>query len=107
MNAMQAIEAAGHAAGRLEVTTRSSDGEIVVEIADDGCGIPAEALSKIFDPFFTTKPIGKGTGLGLSISYGIVNDHCGTIDFESTPGQGTRFSVRLPLIGAAAPSTVR
>jgi nitrogen-specific signal transduction histidine kinase len=52
---------------------------------------------RIFDPCFTTKPIGKGTGLGLSISYGIVKDHGGALDFESLPGQGTRFTIFIPV----------
>jgi signal transduction histidine kinase len=54
-------------------------------------------LSRIYDPFFTTKEIGKGTGLGLSIAYGIVQEHGGTITCDSHVGQGTRFTIRLPL----------
>ena len=64
---------------------------------DTGSGIPAEQLSRIYDPFFTTKEIGKGTGLGLSITYGIVQEHGGTITCDSALGQGTRFSLSLPL----------
>ena len=77
--------------------TRPADGGVEIEVADDGQGIDPAIRDQIFDPFFTTKPIGKGTGLGLSISYGIVRAHGGTIDFDSTPGRGTRFIVRLPL----------
>jgi signal transduction histidine kinase len=72
---------------------------VIVEVADDGCGIPADLLPRIFDPFFTTKPVGEGTGLGLSISHGIVVDHGGRIEVESTPGQGSRFRVILPVRG--------
>jgi PAS domain S-box-containing protein len=96
MNAMQAIESAGRAGGRLEVTTRRQGDEIVVEIVDDGCGMPPEVLSKIFDPFFTTKPIGRGTGLGLSLSHGIIADHGGRIEVQSVVGSGTRFRIVLP-----------
>ena len=64
---------------------------------DTGPGIAAEQLKKIFDPFFTTKPIGEGTGLGLSISHGIIERHGGKIEVESAPGQGTTFSVFLPV----------
>ena len=87
--------------GWLTIATRSDRDGAVVEIADTGSGIPAEQLSRIYDPFFTTKEIGKGTGLGLSITYGIVQEHGGSITCDSQIGQGTRFSIRLPLAVAA------
>ena len=83
--------------GWLTIITREDRDGAIVEIADTGSGIPAEQLSRIYDPFFTTKEIGKGTGLGLSITYGIVQEHGGTITCDSQVGQGTRFSIRLPL----------
>jgi two-component system, NtrC family, sensor kinase len=86
--------------GWLTIVTRQERGAAVVEVADTGSGISAEQLSRIYDPFFTTKAIGKGTGLGLSITYGIVQEHGGTISCESHVGQGTRFSIRLPLAEA-------
>ena len=86
--------------GWLTIVTREDRDGAVVEIADTGSGIPAEQLSRIYDPFFTTKEIGKGTGLGLSITYGIVQEHGGTITCDSQVGQGTRFSIRLPLAAA-------
>jgi two-component system, NtrC family, sensor kinase len=82
--------------GWLSIATRAEDGQVVVEIADTGSGIPSEYLARIYDPFFTTKAIGRGTGLGLSITYGIVREHHGTIDCESGVGQGTRFMLRFP-----------
>jgi two-component system, NtrC family, sensor kinase len=84
--------------GWLSLTTSvRPDGTAVIEVADTGSGIPADQLSRIYDPFFTTKDIGKGTGLGLSITYGIVQEHGGTITCESIVGQGTRFTIALPL----------
>jgi two-component system, NtrC family, sensor kinase len=83
--------------GWLSIATRATPDGATVEVADTGSGIPAEQLSRIYDPFFTTKDIGKGTGLGLSITYGIVQEHGGTITCDSAPGQGTRFTLALPL----------
>jgi signal transduction histidine kinase len=99
LNAAQAIEATGRVGGRIEIGTRASRKEVILEVADDGCGIPEEIHARIFDPFYTTKPVGEGTGLGLSISHGIVADHGGRIELESTPGQGSRFRVILPVEG--------
>src|SRR4051794_15209442 len=90
--------------GWLTIVTRIDADAAVVEVADTGSGIPAEQLSRIYDPFFTTKAIGKGTGLGLSITYGIVQEHGGTITCDSDVGQGTRFTLRLPLAVPAAPA---
>jgi signal transduction histidine kinase len=86
--------------GWLSVTTRADNGQAVVEVSDTGFGIPSEYLARIYDPFFTTKAIGHGTGLGLSITYGIVREHDGTIDCDSSVGQGTRFTLRFPLAPA-------
>ena len=83
--------------GKVVVRTTALDGTARIEVQDEGTGIPPELRERIFDPFFTTKPVGEGTGLGLSISYGIVNDHGGTIDVDSTPGKGSRFTVCLPV----------
>ena len=83
--------------GTLIVRARPEDPWVVVEIEDDGPGIPEENLSKIFDPFFTTKGPGTGTGLGLNISRNlVVQKHQGQISVTSKPGS-TCFSVRLPM----------
>ena len=84
--------------GWLTVTsTRMEGAHVVAEVADTGSGIPPEQLARIYDPFFTTKSIGRGTGLGLSITYGIVHEHDGTIRCDSAVGQGTRFTLTLPI----------
>ncbi|MFA6069964.1 MAG: ATP-binding protein, partial [Janthinobacterium sp.] len=75
---------------------------LAVAVSDNGPGIPTDPVSRVFDPYFTTKPVGQGTGLGLSLSYGIVNKHGGRIEVASEVGQGTRFTVHLPLQPAGA-----
>jgi len=86
--------------GKICVGTFLEDNQLVVEIVDDGKGIPADIQPRLFEPFFTTKSVGTGTGLGLLISHRIVaNRHGGEIEFESKPGK-TRFQVRLPLTRA-------
>jgi len=97
VNAAQAIQGEG----RISLRTRAVDDWVEISIQDTGQGIPAENLPKLYDPFFTTKDIGKGTGLGLSVVYGIVNEHGGQIDVASRPGQGTTFTIYLPVAGPA------
>jgi signal transduction histidine kinase len=83
--------------GEITLKTYSEDHHVVVEIVDNGPGIPQEIRSRIFEPFFTTKPPGKGTGLGLHISHDIVaNRHHGQLLVESKPGE-TRFKIILPM----------
>ena len=94
INAQQAI---GEAGGNLVVRTRKGDDAVIIEVEDDGPGIPEEIRANIFEPFFTTKRAGEGTGLGLSVTYGIVKDHGGDLRIEDPPGGGTRFVVSLPL----------
>jgi len=86
----------GH--GNLKVKTSGEDGYVLVEIIDDGPGIPREAKGRIFEPFFTTKEIGEGTGLGLDIVRRIISGHGGEIRVDSKPGE-TSFKVRLPVDG--------
>lgn len=93
-NALDAMEVKG---GNLLVSTRTEGNYGVVEVTDDGPGIPQANLSRVFDPFFTTKPVGKGTGLGLSICYGIIKKMGGDIEVESEVEEQTCFRVRLPI----------
>jgi PAS domain S-box-containing protein len=97
VNAMQAIEATHRDDGRIAITAEAKQGEVVVEVADNGCGIPEDILPRIFNPFFTTKNVGDGTGLGLSITHSMVQDHGGRMEVESVPGHGSRFRVILPV----------
>jgi len=93
LNALEAMSDGG----TLSIATgRTAAGEAAVEVADTGCGISRESLPRIFDPFFTTKGA-KGTGLGLAISYGIAQQHGGRIEVLSQVGQGTKFTIYLPM----------
>lgn len=83
--------------GTIAVATRSDDEAYVIEIADDGPGIPDEVKDRIFEPFFTTKPVGSGTGLGLAIAYGIVEAHGGAIAVGDAPGGGAVFTLTIPV----------
>jgi len=101
MNAEQALleeRGQGNVWIRTHHVPANGEDHILLEVSDDGPGIPSEIASRIFDPFFTTKPPGIGTGLGLSIVYGIVQQHSGEVTFEGQVGAGTKFLVDLPVI---------
>jgi signal transduction histidine kinase len=94
INAYQAIDECG----RVELTTgRDGDTRVFVAVRDNGPGIGPDAIDKIWDPFFTTKEVGEGVGLGLALTYDIVKRHGGEIDVQSRPGEGSVFTVLLPL----------
>jgi signal transduction histidine kinase len=94
LNAIQASPAEG----LIEVRTRlDRNVAVLVEIEDHGTGISPENLPHIFEPFFTTKQVGGGMGLGLSVSYGIVRDHGGSLEVDSSLGRGSLFRIRLPM----------
>ncbi len=98
-NALDAVAESG----RVEVAAARDTGRVVVRIADNGPGIPADIRDRIFDPFFTTKPAGQGTGLGLDIVRRLVQHNEGEISVESRPGR-TEFRVALPVAETEAPS---
>ena len=79
----------------------------MLQVSDDGPGIPTDVKSKIFDPFFTTKETGKGTGLGLTVAYAIVQEHGGSIRVDSSPDGGASFTVELPVSAAESVSKPR
>jgi signal transduction histidine kinase len=88
--------------GRIDVTTRRDGDDVVIEIRDNGGGIPEHVRGRIFEPFFTTKGVGKGTGQGLAISRAVVVDkHRGQLSFATEMGKGTTFTIRIPIQGVA------
>ncbi len=93
LNAIDATSEDGHI--KL-LTRRNHTGAVELEVEDDGCGIPADNISRIFDPFFTTKPVGHGTGMGLAVCYNIAQTHGAYIDVHSQEGKGSRFTVIFP-----------
>jgi len=95
--ATNALDAMGES-GVLTIVARNEDEKVVMEVSDTGVGISPENLPKIFEPFFTTKEIGRGTGLGLAVCYGILTEHGGTLDVQSTVGTGTTFTITLSAV---------
>jgi len=97
LNAIQAIDKNGIIS--IKTGADSKQDELKIEVSDSGCGIDKKQLDRIFDPFFSTKS--RGTGLGLAVSYGIINNHQGTIKVESRSGQGSSFTITLPLLSSS------
>jgi PAS domain S-box-containing protein len=99
MNIIVNAAEAMHGSGTLTIATSPAPDRktVSIEFTDTGEGIPEENFTRIFDPFFTTKEVGKGTGLGLATSYGIVEDHGGKISVKSKVGEGTTFTIELPI----------
>ncbi|PLX73352.1 MAG: PAS domain-containing sensor histidine kinase [Azoarcus sp.] len=102
-NAAQAIETQG----TITVVTAVEGDKVLIRIADTGSGIPPDILNRIFVPFFTTKAAGKGTGLGLSLAQDIIRQHHGRLFATSVPGQGSTFTIELPLTELQPPDTLR
>lgn len=96
INAAHAFRTPDPAHNRIVVRSSVRDGWVVVEVEDNGVGIPHELLERIFEPYFTTKQLDHGTGLGLSVVQGIVRSHGGQVQVESDPGRSTLFRLRLP-----------
>jgi signal transduction histidine kinase len=99
VNAAQAMKSKGD----LWVKTWVERDRVMVSFRDNGPGIPEDVLTRVFDPFFTTKPVGEGTGLGLSIVHGIIDRHGGEIGVDSRPGEGTTFTISLPVSKSNSP----
>jgi signal transduction histidine kinase len=87
--------------GTLRIEIGEGQGNLVTRVQDTGCGVDPEIGRRVFEPFFTTKEPGRGTGLGLAVSYSIVEKHGGSMEFASTPGEGSVFSVTIPVLPEA------
>lgn len=96
LNALYAMESNPLEQRTVQLIVRDAGAEALVEIVDQGTGITPEQKAQIFEPFYTTKPVGKGTGLGLWVSLQIMEQHKGSLEVDSTPGQGATFRLRLP-----------
>jgi len=94
---LNSATAMGENKGAIHIESAHNESEITIKVSDNGCGIPPEIISTIFDPFFTTHDVGGGTGLGLSVARDVIVAHGGTIDVESTLGEGTTFTIHLPI----------
>ena len=104
---INARDSIGERGGRITVRVEHTAGRAVLEVEDDGPGIPPEAVEHIFEPFFTLRRQGRGSGLGLAVVYSIVSSHQGEVDVRSIPGERTRFVIRLPLGDAHALEAVK
>ena len=107
LNAAESMQSRGEGTVTVKTWPGEDGNSVKVSVGDTGEGIPAEILPRIFDPFFTTKPDGKGVGLGLAVSYGIVQAHGGEIEAKSRVGEGTVFTMMLPLLPPAPQPTDR
>jgi two-component system NtrC family sensor kinase len=105
MNAAEAAQ--GKPSGMVVVRTGMQGSELVLEVRDNGVGIPPENTARLFTPFFTTKGEGKGVGLGLAVVYGIVHAHDGDIEVQSKVGEGTSFVMTIPFRGNGAEPVVQ
>ncbi len=103
VNAIQAMRDGG----TLTIAIRGSDEVVIIEVADTGTGMSQHVLKQLFNPFFTTKDVGEGTGLGLSVVHGIVKAHGGEIYAESVVGEGSKFTVQLPVSASVDPGRMR
>jgi len=106
LNACQAIESKSFSESKLEgklkgkvmIKTRSKDNRLIITFEDNGCGMSEQIINRIFEPFFTTKDVGSGTGLGMAISFGIIEEHGGSIDFESVVDKGTKVTIEFDVL---------
>jgi signal transduction histidine kinase len=111
LNAAQAIESAVGESGErgtIRIRTSCEREHVLISVSDTGCGIPPDVAGRIFEPFFTTKEVGRGTGQGLAIARTmVVERHGGTLTFDTDPGRGTTFHVRLPFVATASPEDLK